>query len=913
MLKETLEPLHEQIAELQKARENAETLLESRKTEEVEATNYLKAELNEAQAVIADLEKEKNEKEANTQALMGQIKLNEDSFKEFQENASKLEKENNELKTEQEKFSKELEDLKSFQGTNDYNRLKAQFDQQFVEKEKELTVIQELLDQQQMKHSEEITKIKAQSLNYILPSESLDNLKMDLDKVNNLNVQLNSQIEELKEALSNSNNDGSNLIALKDEIGKLKSENISLKESSKNVFNNTGHGNNQHKEELSSLTSELNRLRTEQEKLCSVQDENIELKNKLVNIQNNYENVKLSNDKLKTYQKENEELKEIMDRMNSDIESMRDASVKGEELESENKALKRKVDHLTDVNRELEKLKSRSGQLVEIEKENHEMRDCLRKVEEDLSQLKSENSELKEENENIAKLTCEVTEKEQRFAQVQVEMDNLKASAKKATELSQENVDLKEAYETIATDLEKLKSELETFKDKNRELNQKADDATKIREQLKLVETQNSELKSNLDEQMGAKMNLQQQITNLDSRTADLETEVKNESEKAESLDAELTILREANTHLQERITDMKKNANASDESLNAELEQLKGKLRQLADLEAAYNAKEEKLTEVQEELDCLKSSVDELSELQDEYELLKSKEQEFVKAQEEIKNLQNSHENYLALQQEYDSLRSKGVELAERLKTRNEELAEAQTEIVRLQQIEEAYNRNHEDLNKTTTNENVNDMIKAKEEEILEIQEELDAWRFKSTEIMSLLSGENNVIDTEPKLLARIQLLRSYEDTCNGQVKDNKTEENEQIIDLERELEEYKIMAYEQKEMLHRLQNQNKCQEESNNTLNHEVSEIKEEIQQLKTTVNESHIEKSFVAKNTKSIGDISCYDMDGTMDFTIGALKSNFTAPHNQTGCGSDLMSELAAANQKSKSLKVSFFIIK
>ena len=111
---------------------------------------------------------------------------------------------------------------------------------------------------------------------------------------------------------------------------------------------------------------------------------------------------------------------------------------------------------------------------------------------------------------------------------------------------------------------------------------------------------------------------------------------------------------------------------------------------------------------------------------------------------------------------------------------------------------------------------------------------------------------------------------------------------------------------------MRHRLQNQNKYQEESNDTLTHELSGIKEEIQQLKTTDNESHIEKSFVAKSTKSIADISCYDMDGTMDFTIGALKANFTAPLNQTGCGSDLMSELAAANQKSKSLKVSYLVL-
>ena len=768
---------------------------------------------------------------------------------------TKLTDEKEQLKKAEDILTKQVDDLKSFQGTDDYNRLKAQFDEKLVEKNKEVADIQGLLEEQAKAHSEEIEKLKLSSLESITSSEGLDNLKIDLEKSNNLNSDLTTQVNELKEALEN-NLDGNSIVAaLKEEVDKLKEENFNLKEASRNVFNHTGH-NEMEKEELKSLTCELNQLRLNQEKFCSVQDENNDLKNKLVSVQNNYDNLKLSTDKMKKYQTENEELKEIMDRMSADIEAMRDSSRMAETYDIENKALKRKVEHLMDVNRELEKLKSRSSQLVDIEKENHDMQDCLRKLEEELAEVKALNADLSEKNENVDKLSVEVAEKEKKFMAVQLEMDKLKLDAKKAAEVSEELVDLKEAYESVNNELCKVKADQEDMEDSNRMLKLKADslDTLKVefdriesanadlKTEFSRMESANADLKSSFEDKLAANTDLQQQISDLQTIKSELELALKNQTdEKAESNDTELAILREANIHLQERITTMQKDAGAA-ESLAAELEDLRLKCRQLQQLEADYGAKEDKLTEVQEELDCLKSSVDELSEMQDEYQQLKVKEQEYLNALGELESLRATDSKLAALQNEHDSLRSKGLELAERLKTRNVELDEAQIEILRLQQIEEAYKQqvNSKADESIVKKDDFEDQLKAKDEEILEVQEELAAWRYKSQEIMTLLSSDENPIESESELFARIKMLKCYEEKSqNKQLDETKSGDHQHlIITLETDLEEYKSKYLEQTEQLQRLQAKHKSQEECNERLNIDISALRKEVQQLKANI---------------------------------------------------------------------------
>ena len=280
------------------------------------------------------------------------------------------------------------------------------------------------------------------------------------------------------------------------------------------------------------------------------------------------------------------------------------------------------------IKNELDTLKSGTSNIADLQRENVELVDVLHKLEDDIAEMKSTNADLTEKNQELVKATQDIAAKEAKFLQVQNELDEVKTAAKRSNELSQENQDLKNSIDNLNTELNSFKEKFEQLEDSNRELKSKSEMFDNLRGEMDKYKTSNDELKSSLAYKVESISSLEEEISSLKSKNVELEsvaaaakkTDLTNTSE----LDEELIVLREANAHLQDRLAEMSKNSNMASESRKSEVDELQAKCAKYDQLMADFGAKDEKLTEVQEELDCLKSSIDELSELQDEYQQLK-------------------------------------------------------------------------------------------------------------------------------------------------------------------------------------------------------------------------------------------------------------------------------------------------
>jgi myosin heavy chain 6/7 len=645
------------------------------------------------------------------------MKAKEAEMKEFQEKFEKMEKDNKELGEKVENLSKEKADMLSrFDGVD--VKLKEEEDKCAKVAKAKADLENQVKDLQERLDDEESTNTDMAGLKRKLEGEISD---------------LKAEITTFEQKLHKSSDD---VKSKEHQLNQMKDEKLQQEQSLGKVNNAKKDLENQHQKTLEDLQSEedkvnhLNKLKTKLEQQCEETEDGLEREKKA---RSDLEKVrrKLEGD-LKMAQ-------EAIDELDRSKHELEDQVRKREfEIQTSNS----KVSDLEGgQNQQRKKIKDLETRIEELEEENESERQNRAKVEKQRQELARELEDLTDrldEQGGATSAQIELNKKrEMELLKLRHDIEEITITNEQAiSQLRKKQQEQLADMQGNVDNLQKIKSKLEKernqFKMEAEDIQSNFEVISKNKQavdrNLQAAESQNSELKVQLDEQS-------RQVMELGSLKSRLQSEVNDLNRHIEDGDSSLAQLNRVKQQLTVQLEDAKRTGEDEARQRSSLQIQFSNAQREIDQLRETVEDEEAAKSDMQRQL---QKAMSEVSSLRSKYE---------VEGAARVEELEESRKKLmLKLQESEEALETQATKAANMEKIKNRVQGDLEDATIELERMQSSY-ANVEKAQKKFDSE-----IATWKGKVDEIQNELDNsskdCRNYSTELFRLKGSYEEVVD---------------------------------------------------------------------------------------------------------------------------------------------------------------------